>query len=477
MNEVATPWSRRIATGAVLVVAGALAIGSGSIPVAATLAAAVVLAGGLSLTATDSLRWRTIGSAIIAVGAVGAAGGVFVVGAVDGSSALSLAAAAGLLSVVAGLAVDRIDLGEGGLQQASLVSAGTGISLLVAGGLWRIFVSPSGGDVTVFGLVFGLHAPEPMTATVLWLLGVALLSLTAALVALPDVTILGPDGTEDDVAALSDLQQYLAIVGAVLTFAGIAMYALTGGHSPLPEGSLLWTAIAVVTTNTLLRGLLIGAIALGVALTVAGVALRLAWNSEENRRRVWGASLAGSALASGIVLGAASALAVGTGTTTLSVSVPAIAFVLGAGGVGLLAAAALFGMSLLFGSSSGQRWGAMSFAVTALTGVVGVVLATDAIIAPLIAVGATLVAWDVSTYGRGLADELGTAAPTSEGELAHAGGSAGVAAVGVVVAVVASFGLELISPLVASSGTTVGVAIGALAIVLGGILIALDGSN
>lgn len=458
MNHTATPWSARVALGAVLVVGVAIAA---AIPAAMpALVGGVLLGTGLFLAHSDNLRREAAGLGTAAVGVFTIGVGTIWSYPSGGTAGVPLATVSGAVAVAFGLVLVRDeDTGDRLTSTAATIGVTT-VPLLIG----AVVLTSTEGLLSVSGLgttVLGLHDSRVSVGLFGLLLFLFGFSTFLAVRTLPIITILGPAASEDDAAAVADLRVYLGVLTAIFAVVAVGLWLLA--QSRLSESGLSELVLTLLTSNTLIRVLLVVGILVSLLLVVAGVVMRAAWETDPDRVEAWGATVGGALLATAIVLPVAPVVVpavASTGSSTAGASLM-LASLIGIVSIILLVVASVPRLIL-------------SFVGLGLLAVVAVATSGDAVVAPLVALAGLLVAWDTISHGNSLATELGADAPTTQGELAHASASIGIAAFGVVVAIAVAYGRPLFEPLLVSGDATTSVVIGAVVIVVGAVLVAIE---
>lgn len=458
MNHTATPWSARVALAAVLVVGIAIAT---AIPVATpALVGGVLLGAGLFVAYSDDLRLEAAGLGTAAVGVFTIGVGTLWSYSSGDPVGVPLATASGAVAVAFGLVLVRDD-GAGDRLTSTAATIGVTVVPLMIGAV--VLTSTDGVPAvsSVGETVLGFHDPRVSVGLFGLLLFLFGLSTFLAVRALPTISIFGPAATEDDAAAVADLRVYLGVLTVIFAVGAVGLWLLA--QRGLFESGLSGQVVAVLTSNSLIRLLLVVGIFLSLLLAVMGVVMRAAWETDPDRVEAWGATLGGALIATAVVLPVAPFV------------MPAVASTGSSAAGGSLMLASVIGISsmILLVVASVPRL-VLSFIGLGLLAVVAVTASGDAVVAPLVALAGLLVAWDTISHGDSLATELGTDAPTTQGELAHASASIGIAAFGVVVAIAVAYGRPLFEPLLVSGDATTSVVIGAVLIVAGAVLVAID---
>jgi hypothetical protein len=454
-----------VATIAVAVLAVALAVGSQSFVVTGVALTGFLVLAGLRILSGQTVRRLTAGNAAVALGVLYASIGVVTVAADPDPNWIWLAAFGTWIAVVCGGAAGRVaaDWTE---QWRSIATLGLGgLGLILAGVVFS--VTPAGVAVLVdFFMILLALTGQPVSLSVfLVLLAFVFGAIGLTLKLLPNVTLVGLDARPEDVEAVES-----ATLGALffllVSFFGALFMAF------MPTETTRIESIQFVTTFTPLR-VLFAAILLGGPLVgLCGLVLRWAWHADEERLRD-----------RGVVVFASVAVTVG-GVLAALVGVPgrgqpigiaaagdrALAF----GGLAIVVTLLAVLVRLVYGGLLVGRDRTDWIVLGGFTAAIAVSVGTDAILTPLVAVGATLVAWDVTTHGRGLVESLGDDAPTTDAEFVHASGSTVVAVLGVGVATIATYSLQRIGPELVSWASVPGLAIGALLIVVGATFATMD---
>lgn len=461
MSRRATPWSTQIAAGGVLVAGGALAV---TTPIAGpAIAAGVLFAVGLLLAVSDDLRLEGVGLGLAAASVFGV--GMGTLGALyHGSSMLAaVVAVLGSISVAFGLGLGQE--GTGMLRSVATTTAAATVATFVIGVAALLLVGVDSWSTAAVSTVLGLHEPRVASGVLGGLVVALVVSAFLAVRALPAVAILGTNADDGATEMLEDVRTYLA---AAIIPSGVVVLIIAAALQTAPFSTgATGTFLSVITSNTLLRVLLVAVILILLGLAVLGVVMRVAWDTDAERVQAWGTTVGGAGTATVAVLAAAPVVlpSVGVPETVGTTFVTA-------GGIGAVATVALTGV-VIFHRVAGQRW-SVSVVGTGLAAVVAATVGSDAVVAPLVAVGALLIAWDATSHSRSLTAELGDAAPTEQGELAHGGASIAIAAVGIVVATVAAYLLPWLEPLLVSGNAATSVGVGAVLIVAGAVLVAID---
>lgn len=454
----------QIATITAGVLAIALSVGSRSIVVAGCSLTAGLLLIGLWILRIDSVRRLTAGSALVALSGLYAGG---LIAAVAGSSKswVWIAAASTWTAVVCSGWAGRLRV-DWTRQWRSIAALGVGgVGLLLSGTALSVTASTVTAAIEGISYVFALSGQPVSLSAFLVLVALVFGVFAVTLKSLPTVTLLGLDATSEDVEAVENAT-LLAVILVVVSIVGSLFF------TSLSTETTQIAAIQVVTTNTPLRLLFVTVFLGGSVASISGLVLRWAWYIDEDTLRDRGVViLAGVAVTIGGLVGAIVGVP-GSGQPIGIAAASDRAVALGGLGLILVLLAILVRFAWVNLFSSRDR--SDGIVLGGFTGAVAVSAGTDAIFTPLLAVGATLVAWDVATHGRSLFDALGNDAPTADVEFIHASGSILVAVTGVFVATVATYGLQWVGPTIVSIVSIPGLAVGALLIVVGAVVATME---
>ena len=350
--------------------------------------------------------------------------------------------------------------------KTGLVPALVGGTMLAGTLLTETAASPTGGDSIgqmLSGLGQWLLVPSEGThlATFFALVAVAAVAVRVTVRALPIAELLGDSGTgetqTDPVGTVTRILGWLGGVGLVAT--GLALtfeLPLQPAELRATLGAELYDWLAVVSTMSALRLVLVGTLAVAVpTLLVLWTLRRVARGSAQSAVRrlaplVGGATitLAAMAFASPVLLGIvtwiegrlppafAEVFREVSTTTVAFYGAPAIVVAF----VAVLAALTVllvmtFRFALFVGYLSGETAGySLASAGLFIAAAFAAVIAapTWLVFGGLVA---SLLVWDAGHYGTVLGREIGRRAPTRTTELVHAGGTLAVGLVGVALAV------------------------------------------
>ncbi|WP_256393513.1 DUF7519 family protein [Natronoarchaeum rubrum] len=442
-----------------LATAAVAAVGVATLALTATSAAPALgaLSGGLlalGLTAFEGERTPTrqvargvaLVTASIAIGAL-----VPIAGQAPGAADVSVSLAALLwLAALGGVGAGRGSLSSEGL-------AGGGVSAFAAFLSFGVLVPVFGGSILALAGVVAVldwNAGSPAVGTVLALYGVAALATGAALGSTPT--------TADERRPINrQLRQRSAgakrLGRRLLGVAGIAaIVGVLGGYELLYAiATPIWRALTIVTGSPLVRLVPIVVVGLAALAFVARAGISWAWDedgADAIRITVLLSIVAAVALV-GVVAGATAALVRLPGVGHAVVHPSALnswsAVFGGVGGVLVGTALVLLGLRGV-ARASGRRdaLGPYVCAGGLLAASVVVALRGSGVVAPLVAVGAAAIVWDVGRMGATMGAELGTDAAVERSALVRAGGSVAVGTLATVVAVALAVGLRRLGPLV-----------------------------
>ncbi|GAA0664556.1 hypothetical protein [Natronoarchaeum mannanilyticum] len=375
---------------------------------------------------------------------------VFVAGQAPGAADVSVSLAA-LLWVAA---LGGLGVGRGSLSSHALTGGGVGAfaALLALGVLIPVF---GGSILAAAGLVALLewNVGAPAVGTVLALYGTAALIVGAVLGATPSA----PDERRPINRQLRRRAGRAKRLGRrLLGAAGVAaIVGVLGGYRLLSEvATPLWRALAVATGSPTLRLVPVAVATVAVLAFAARAGAAWAWDEEgpDTTRVLVLTSGVGTIALIGLVAGATAAL----------VRIPGGNAVVHPAALGDWSpiwgglAAALVGTAVvLFGlrgiADVSDRRTALGPYVCAgglLAASVVAALRGSGVVAPLVGIGAAAIVWDVGRTGATMGVELGADAVVERSALVRPGGSVAVGALATVVAVALAAGIRRIGPLV-----------------------------
>jgi hypothetical protein len=439
-DPTAAPRPVALATSAVVAV-GVLALGLTASSLAPLLASAsgALLSVALRSMGRDALSLRTYLRGVATLLASAGAGTVGMIAALSSPApSVGVGLAAVLwLATFAGVGTGRDTLSSTALSRGWTAA---GVALI---GLGLVF--PLGfAAVAVLASVdwlLGLHAPRPTLGTLLVISGASCLLTGYVLRSTPnDVDARRPINRQ-----LRSRAADLVMIGSWLVGGGVVagiLGVMLGGYDLLLSvAPFVWAALALVTSSALVRAAPVGLATLAVVAWIGRHGVAWAWNDDGLHVGRAGALLSpfvalGALLVTVVAAAVLSALPVfvgPAGTTLLGDPETVMAgFFLALLGT----ATVLFMFSSTMPDDAESTPPALRLCMLGLLAGAAIVASSGpSVVAPMVAVAAASVVWDIGRVGGVMGVELGDRADVRRGALVRIGGSVAVGALATVAGV------------------------------------------